>query len=332
MARIALKPEKLELPESMPVNQIDWDSEESCRAYALSKLERMQAVRRKTPDFDDDDFPKVQNLAGTGAVAASYVKNPEVSHEETTNYLEAPIRDWQKDVDKIGFDSFNRYYRAQMWMLRALVEAWDGSFGIVPFVHFDPLDLAYQWRGTELFLDYYEHPEELTSLLEKATDAILRLEKHMRRHYFHDYGYEGTFMGAWTPGSYLSCDAGDMGGPEALETFGLPYTQRVVDGWGGAYLHHHELGIHQIPTWSQCRGLTIQFCNRDPNTAHLAQTMTEELLETTFRVPLGFIATYDEFKENADFWAHGRCAVAVRCDDREQAREIVKKLEKLRNF
>ncbi len=131
-------------------------------------------------------------------------------------------------------------------------------------------------------------------------------------------------MGAWTPGNYLSCDAGDMGSPELLAEFGVPYTRRIVQAWGGAYLHHHELGIHQIPTWAECDGLTLQFLNRDPNTQHLANVVTDEQLKLSFKVALGFIVEYDEFAQSAERWATGKCVVAVRCDHEDQARKISK--------
>ena len=201
-----------------------------------------------------------------------------------------------------------------MAMLQTYVEKWDGSFGIVPFTHFDPLDLCNQWRGNDLFYDYYDHASELRALLERATECIIELEAHTRAHHMDGYDCEGTFMGCcWTPGTYLSCDAGDMSSPDTLAQLGVPYTQRIVREWGGAFLHHHELGIHQIPTWSRCEGLTVQFCNRDANTDHLAEVLTDELLQTTFRVPLGFIATCDEFMRGAEFWATGKCVVTVNC-------------------
>jgi len=332
MTRVSVSAAGADVPAQMVVRDIDWEDEASCRAFARSRLERAKAFWQSIPDVDDDEMRRLQNLAGTGAVAAAFVKDAVLTHEETTNYLVPPIRDWNEDTARIGFDPDNPWYRGQMAMLREYVEGWDGSYGIVPFTHFDPLDLCNQWRGNELFLDYYDHPEELGSLLDKATECVLELESHTRSHFMDGYDFDGAFMGCWTPGTYLSCDAGDMGNPETLAKWGVPYTQRIVQAWGGGYLHHHELGIHQIPTWSACEGLTIQFLNRDPNTDHLANVITEEHLESSFQVAIGFIATYEEFQKHADRWAQGKCVVAVRCDDTAQAQDVVKRTAALRNF
>lgn len=326
MVRIALPDTKLpaSVPHLMPLTELDWRSEKSCRAYARVKLSRMRAYWESLPDIENDDIPKIQNLAGTGAVAASFVRDAVVNQETGTNYLEQPVRDWDKDVSLISFDPENPWYCAQMWMLREYIENWDGTFGIVPYVHFDPLDLCNQWRGNDLFMDYYDHPAKLHALLERATACILELEAHMRANFLDGYGFEGCVMGPWTPGTYLSCDAGDMGGPDIIAEFAVPYTQRIVQAWGGAYLHHHELGIHQIVNWAKCDGLTLQFLNRDPNTAHLATAITDEHLASSFKVALGFIATCDEFFRGARRWASGKCVVTVRCDKPEQASEIAR--------
>jgi hypothetical protein len=308
----------------MPLTAIDWSDPNSCRAYAISKLEEMQAHQHNMPDLDDDNIPKIQNLAGTGTVAAAYVRNAEVNHTEDTNYLKQPICEWERDLERIGFNPDNPWYKAQMWMLRALIEEWDGTYGIVPYTHFDPLDLCNQWRGNDVFYDYTDNPEQLGLLLEKATDAVLELETHMRANYMDGYPLEGCAMGSWTPGNYLSCDVGDMSSPATLKKWGVPHTQRIVQNWGGAYLHHHELGIHQISTWSDCKELSLQFLNRDPNTAHMAQTITEEQLETSFKVAIGFIATYDEFLRSSDYWATGKCCVTVQCNDAAQACNVAK--------
>jgi hypothetical protein len=332
MARVAIPAQGLRLPSPMPVGAIDWRDPASCRAYARSSLEFMRAYYSQIPRLDDDDLPKIQNLAGTGAIAAAYVKDAQLNQEETTNYLVPPVTDWSRDVGRIGFDPQNPWYQAQMTMLQALVEEWDGSFGIVPFVHFDPLDLCNQLRGNELFLDYYDHPAELRDLLETATRCVLELEAHMRANFLRGYAFEGCLIGCWTPGTYLSCDAGDLGSAAALREWGLPYTQRIVQAWGGAFLHHHELGIHQIPTWSECAGLTLQFPNRDPNTPHLSEMLTVDQLSTTLRVPLAFIAPYRDFKARASFWATGKCVVTVVCDDASQAADVVHQTARLRNF
>ena len=156
----------------------------------------------------------------------------------------------------------------------------------------------------------------------------------MLEHYAQDLPYGGAVKNGllFEGGDYLSCDAGDMMSPDQLRTFGIPYTQRICRAWHSAFLHHHELGIHQVPTWTECEGLTVQSLNRDPNTQHLAQEMPEEVLACSRRMPVGFIALYDEFMERAQEWAEGRFVVAVRCDDRDQADDVLRLAESCRGY
>jgi hypothetical protein len=91
--------------------------------------------------------------------------------------------------------------------------------------------------------------------------------------------------------------------------------------------------MHQIPTWSNCRRLTVQFCNLDPNTRHLGApgAIDDRIIESTSRVPLSFICSGAEFLQSAHRWREGRFIVSVRCDSEAQARRIVKRMDTLRN-
>lgn len=318
--------------EMPSLKTMNWDDRNSCMEYARRKLDILRCYWRTQPNIDDDRIPSFQNLAGVGVIGASFVKDAIVHLEDNTNYMDVPLKDWDKDFGKIGFNRENKWFKAQMWMLEYYLESWDGSFGLSPFTHFDPLDLCNQWRGNDLFYDFYDHPEELNKLLNIATACVLELESCVRNDYMKDFPQEGSMLGVWTPGNYLSCDAGDMCSADALDAYGIQYTSEIARAWGGAYLHHHELGIRQITTWEKCEGLTIQFLNRDPNTDHLAQSMSDEVIESSLKLPISFIANYSEFVKNASRWAHGKFIAVVCCDDAIQAKEVCVILNKHRNF
>lgn len=325
-----IAPMSVECKDPLPsLAGLDWNDRASCREYARRKLAWFRSGWEALAVVPNDAIPSFQNLAGVGAIGASFVKDAVVHLEADSNYLDAPVRDWDRDVERIGFDPDNKWFKAQMWMLEYYLEEWDGSFGLSPFTHFDPLDLCNQWRGNNLFYDVYDHPEELKALLEKATDCVLQCEAYVRERYMTRVGQEGSMLMVWVPGNYLSCDAGDLCGADTLREFGIPYTSRIARTWGGAFLHHHELGIRQVRTWEQCEGLSLQFLNRDPNTAHLGQAMPDEVLESSLRLPVSFVATFSEFARSAARWAEGRCVVFVQCDGEAQARETVRILRAL---
>lgn len=320
------------LGNRVSLDLIDWSDRQSCRIYAEKYLQNCRDYWNSQPVLDDDRICSFQNLAGSGIIGAAFVKDATVRLEKETNYLEAPLLDWDKDMDRICFDPENKWFKAQMWMLEYYLENWDATFGLSPFTHFGPLDLCNQWRGNQLFYDFYDYPQELKILLKKAKDCILEAESYIRNSYMKDFPQEGSMFGVWTPGNYLSCDAGDMCGQDILAAYEIPYVSEIAQVWQGAFLHHHELGRRQIQTWEKCKGLSLQFLNRDPNTAHLAQDMPEDIIRSSLKLPVNFIAAYREFMEHADYWAHGRFVVVVCCDDERQAREICGIIRSSRNF
>lgn len=306
------------------LNAFDWHDLSCLRTLVRTRLANMRRAREFIPATDDDTIPCMTNVIGTGAIAAAFVRDAVVHQEATTNYLDAPITSWDRGIESIGFNPENPYYQAHMACLSVYAEEWDGTYGILPFPYFDPLDLCNQLRGNDIFFDFTDHPAELRALLERCTAAILEMEVYTRGHYLRNYGVSGFAMDCWCPGTYLSCDIGDMISPEILREFGLPYTQRIVSAWGGAFLHHHELGAHQIPTWADCRGLSIQYITRDPNTWHLASDgIDAALIESTFRVPVFFEATYEEFVANAGYWSQGKFIVGVLCNSEREREHVI---------
>jgi hypothetical protein len=255
------------------------------------------------------------------------IEDAELDHRSDTNYLHQPIGSWADGVERVGFSPDNPWFAAQMVILGTYVEEWDGSYGILPFPHFGPTDLANQFRGNDLFTDIYEEEENVHRLLERCTQAILDTESYIRANCLDGYDFPGFSFGSWAPsGAYLSCDFGDMVSPKVLREFERPYYDRIVDSWGGCYIHHHELGRHQIPVWAENDRAHIQFVHRDPNTQHLSETMSEEIIEASLRTPIEFISPYRDFAANAAKWARGKFIVHVQCEtgsDAETAMDIL---------
>lgn len=321
------------ISQSPRFDSVDWSSEPSVRNYARIEAENFLAATAGFETLDDDTVPILQVLAGTGMIAAAFVKDPVLHQESDTNYLVPPIPTWDVCPDRIGFDPDNLYYRAQMFILREYIDRFGDRRFILPFTHFGPLDLVNQFRGNDIFYDFSESPEELRALLSRSTDAILELEAHVRRNHMAGYEPEGMAVGGWFPaGTYLSCDIGDMISGDLLRAFELPYVERILSKWGGAFMHHHELGLHQIPTWTGCAGLSVQFLNRDPNTRHLGDMADEGIIAHSRRLPISFLCTADEYVRNCDRWAEGRFIIAVDCGSRKEAEELVRLAEKFRPY
>jgi len=324
MVTIWYRPPELKVPPSIPINEVDWADEAAIRRYAQREIERIRVVNTVADRIDDDRIPTAMVFAGTGMIAAALVADADLVQQPDTNYLHAPITDWADGIERIGFRPDNPWYQAQMIILRTFIDAWDGSYGILPFAHFGPTDLANQFRGNEMFTDVYEYEAELHALLERCTESILATEADVRANHLHGYDVEGFTFGCWAPcGSYLSCDFGDLVSQDTLRTFERPYFDRIVAEWGGCYLHHHELGRHQIPVWAENDQVWVQFVHRDLNTVHLATVIDAALIAASRRTPIQFITTPAEFMQNAAGWAEGKFLVEVGCETQAQVDEVL---------
>ena len=331
MLTIWHQPPGLSMPPAIPIDEVDWCNETSIRGYAQRMLDILDIQRQATAEFDDDRIPTAMVFAGTGMIAAALVADADLVQQPDTNYLHSPITDWNDGLDRIGFRPDNPWYQAQMIILRHFIDNWDGSYGVLPFAHFGPTDLANQFRGNDIFTDVYEHEAELHQLLERCTETILATERDVQANHLQGYDLEGFTFGCWAPcGSYLSCDFGDLVSPDTLRRFERPYFDRIVAEWGGCYLHHHELGAHQIPVWAENDQTWIQFVHRDLNTVHLAARIDETIIDASRRTPIQFIATPDEFLENAGRWADGRFLVEVGCETRQQIEQVLECAERFR--
>ena len=317
------------------INELDWKDSKSMRSYAKAVLEGrfMSFVK----DVDDDTIHSANVLAGTGAIAACFVRHPVLNHERETNYLDAPIRNWDTgEISRIGFDPRNPIYLAMMELLQYYIEQWDGTYAITPFVHFGPLDLAHQFRANDIMYDFYEDPDRLKEMLEINTRAILELEEYTRKTYYPaNVEIPTAVSGCLVPrGSYLSCDIGDMISADLLRKFEITYVNKILEQWKSGYQHHHELGIYQIPVWAESKGMSAQFLNRDFNTTHLgtAGVINDEIIESSKILPIHFICTYDEFVASAQYWSKGKFIVNVQCDNKDQADNACLTARRLRDF
>ena len=334
MCQIIPSFQKYEVPAEIGFNEIDWKNNVSVQKLMSRQISNLKLILQQRLPIDDDWIPSVQVLAGTGMAGAMFIKDAQVHHEADTNYL------WALKLDlndagyaRIGFDPENPWFIAHVQMLEQLLREFDGSYGICPISFFDPLDLANQIRGNETFCDFDCNPAELHRLLDICMHAILESGEYIRHNYLDKYGVKGSCIGGtWIEnGGYLSCDIGDMISSDYLKDNGLEWTGKIIEVWGGGFLHHHELGIHQIPNWSTLEKLNIQFLNRDPNTRHLDTCIDDAIIKHSKSVPVSFVAEACEFLKSADYWATGKFFVNVLCRNEKELTEVINKYNKMRD-
>lgn len=322
-------------PVKLPIDQIDWADEVSVDRFAASQFRQFDVLNRRHDKPEDDYIPWMGIQVGTGSIGASYLRDwasLQMHYEGMTDWMDPPVKDWG-DLDRIGFNPDNPCFRALLQVTRYLANRFDGSYGLRNYPHFNALDLANQLRGNELFMDLYDSPDNVREMLRRGNAAVREMETFIRDKVITPSGCYGAVCGVYIEsGMYLSCDAGDMVGPDLLREFGFEETQELCSTLGGAFLHHHEMGMNTLPVWAEASGLRIQHLMRDPNTAHLEDGVDESVLAASMNVPVLFNTTFEKYRKHASDWAHGRFAVQVELQDEAQECEARRLADKHHTF
>lgn len=302
----------------------DWRAPADWERWALLRVAYHQQARlMPKQQIDDDDMHTIQVLIGTGTVAASY-GDLDPHFEVGTSYLPQLITDYDRDLPRLRVDPANPWLRAQLGLAQALAQRWDGCYTILPFTHFDAFDLANQFRGDDIMLDFHDRPDAVRRLLDRCADLLIEVER-LARAALTGYDLPGVAMTGWMPGgTYLSCDLADLVSPEIFQQFNAPVLQRTVTALGpGGYLHHHELGYHQMDNFAAISGLSFQLFNRDPNTRHLAEVLDDRMIASSHRLAIHALCTYDELRRTLDRFRQGRFLLSVLCDSQDEAQRAL---------
>jgi len=101
-----------------------------------------------------------------------------------------------------------------------------------------PFVIAYQLRGDAIFLDLYDHPEEVKRLLELITDTFIRVERLYKEILNEKSGYRVSFQNLFVPGLRIAADSDVMLSAEFVEEFEMPYLKRIADEFGSLAVHY----------------------------------------------------------------------------------------------
>jgi hypothetical protein len=101
-----------------------------------------------------------------------------------------------------------------------------------------PFVIAYQLRGDDIFLDLFDHPEEVKKLLELITDAFIRVERKYKEVLNEEHGYRVSFQYLFVPGLRIAADSDVMLSSEFIEEFEMPYLKRIAGEFGALAIHY----------------------------------------------------------------------------------------------
>lgn len=277
-------------------------------------------------DLDDDWIPGVEAYYGFGSFGAVYCDAP-LTFTETTSYIE-PALAHLEDLDTLDLTNERFWARLFVSAARYLSEKSEERFLVSAYPNPSPLDVANLLRGNAIFTDVYEEPEQFRHLLDCCLAGAITNMRRIAQATANPGG--GTFaFNRWIPqGALLLEDAADLISPKLYREIGMPYTQRMIDDAGGAYLHHHSLGRHQYANMAQLRGLYVEQISSDP-APRRPVTEVEEVFarvgatESRTGVAVDLECTPSEVYEHIASLQKGKVILSVETASKAEAQQLV---------
>jgi hypothetical protein len=304
------------------------------QAVRLAISEYVVSLREAYDRFysiDDDSVPSAIVYWGIGSITAAMTDGTPW-HDGTTSWLE-PNLPWP-EVDALKFDPTNKWLRFAVDVNKALWENWDHDFVILPYLHRSPLDAANGIRGTDLFLDMYEHPDRVTALADWCADWSLAAERLIKQEAPRPSGWGVGVWGAWLPDDAVFVNGDPVGliSREQAERFDRPSNEKLFTKTGGGFFHNHTIGWHQIGLVSTYRGALVQWFVDDPKQPSLASALLDHpelrdrILSASLQCPVGGWVPHDRLDELLDIVVHGRFMLSVKCPENVPPGPLIRKV------
>ena len=305
--------------EVKPLNE--WDFERDVEKYVEACVGQLRHYVRYTQELDNDYIPGFVPGFGTGVNSAFLSRSP-VTFGKDTSWSHSVIQSWE-DIEDYRPSEDNLWLQVMLRACKRGVELCDGDYAPGTHNHFAPIDLANAMRGNQLFYDVYDEPEQVARLLDHCADAVIWLE-HKLRGAVPAFGGGCVIANMWFPGNacYLSEDGADLCAPWVYTDLCRPATQKVINGVGGAYIHHHAKGAHihkEIAKLSDLRMLELSW---DPGCPRPID-MLEQVLEWTGDVPLQTRCRAEDVYRYIDVIKKGRVALMINVDSLDEGKEVM---------
>jgi len=302
-----------------------WDFEHELRAYMEWWVRRQREFMRYTADLDNDYVPAHSVNFGYG-VHSAYLTGAEVRFGTETSWTLPWLTDWGKLSDL--------HPKNTVWFSRImdaydhLIDLCEGDYALCAFANAGPGDMANAIRGDQLFTDLYDYPDEVHQLMNTCADALIWLEESIRTRIGTVEG-GGVIANMWFPNCvpFLSEDFNDLIAPRHYEEFGAIYTQKVLDHFGGAYIHHHAKGAHIHDRIARLHNLTMLEQSWDPGCSPPIDRV-ESILEMHGGLPLMIRCHARDVYRRIDALKRGRVVIMLNVDTLDEGRDVMRFIRK----
>jgi len=301
-----------------PLEAIDFDRDPLLISRLFcDRAENLLSFRR---DYPDDSIPYASPRYGSGILAGMLLG--ELTFGGNTSWVE-PVGGSLDAVIGFKWGGENKWIDIVIDGLDYLSGRMQGKCYTFLEGYHAPLELASMLRGGELYLDMSLEPEKVHQLLRRSDEALMWLYQLIEQRVPDpNYGALATVLWMERGLPYLSDDSAGLISPAHYLEFGVPYTDKMFERYGGGFLHFHTKAYHQRDNLSAMQWLTIHNWRQDPNTREPYEVLDHILPGAKHQIVMIELSP-EHIRKNIDLLAQGRFVIMTTCEDRREQHEIV---------
>lgn len=247
----------------------------------------------------EDDLLPVARVSFGSAAYGGYL-GAKVTFQNGAGWSHPLLADYSQ-LDQLYFDEQNEWIQRQQEACRYFIQTAQGKFALCETEQMDSLNLAELLRGSEVYTDLYDYPEEFHHLLDFAGDFNIRFTEMQREILAPCLRYQGgvfSIFRIWLPGRavWVSVDAYGLCSLGVFHEFGAPYLQQVMDHFGGGWIHLHSTDIRLLPEIVKLSGIVGIGIYDDPNAPRGFDLLTQ-IRQVTGDIPLQIDCRVEELEQ-----------------------------------
>ena len=245
----------------------------------------------------EDDLLPVARVSFGSQAFGGYL-GAEVVFDGGTAWSRPLLTDYQQ-LDTLGFNETHPWIQRQQEACRYFAQQAHGKFAVCETEPMDGLNLAEVLRGSAVYTDLFDHPDELHRLLDFSAAFNIRLIEMQRDLLapclYHEDGLFNMYR-IWVPGRtiWMSVDAYGLCSPAVFRRFGAAYLQHSMDHFGGGWIHIHSSALRLLPEIVKLNGIAGIGIYDDPNAPRGFDELAR-IRRMTGDIPLQIDCRGDEF-------------------------------------
>lgn len=299
-----------------------WEFPKQMEEFLDENIKALEYSWSQREGVDDDSIPSLHPRYGIAEHSAFIAGD--VDFSEDTSWPHPVINDYC-NMDKLTLNKDNNWLKMVIDGLSYLEEKSQGRYAVKLRGAMSPLDVANALRGNDIFMDFYDYPEELHNLLEFCTQASAFYIQSQSDAVQQFYGGYISGGGIWLPGNsygHLSEDTSVMCSADIYRQFGKDYTTKLVESYDNVYMHLHTAGVQAFKDITDIKKLSTFELAPDPNQPRGIKVYKDNFHLFNDSI-MRIYVTFDEIKENIEFLKQAKTILHCNACCKEEANEII---------